>query len=96
MKILLFKCDYEHYFRNVSCPYDGWTCPDIRRVEQLFNQGIIKETNDLYECGIDKSLIQRIIIIDIAKEGCPLEGVAIQSLVIDGTLVKKFPNGTSL
>lgn len=89
MKLLLFKCNYDHLFRNVSCPYDGWTHPDIRKVEQLFAEGSIAAPDQLREFQIDEELVGRVIIIDSLEYDDSLEGIAIGSIVVDGNVVEK-------
>ena len=89
MKLLLFKCNYDHYFRKVSCPYDGWTHPDVRKVEELFAEGKIAVPDELHKFQIDEELVGRIIIIDTVEYDDSLEGITIDSIVIDGNVVEK-------
>lgn len=89
MKLLLFKCNYDHLFRKVSCPYDGWTHPDIRKIEQLFAEGRIAVPDQLREFQIDEDLVRRVIIIDSLEYDDSLEGIAIGSIVVRGNVVEK-------
>jgi hypothetical protein len=89
LKLLLFKCNCDHYFRNVSCPYDGWTHSDIRRVEQAFREGTIRSLEELENLEVDPQLMSRIMIIDSFEFDSTLDGVSVDSVVIDGNVLKK-------
>ncbi len=88
MKLLFFKCNHDHYFRNVSCPYDGWTHSDVPKVEMAFRAGAISKLEDLHALEIDPRLVRQIILIESFEYDSALEGIAFESVVIDGCVRK--------
>ena len=96
MKLLLFKCNHGHYFRHLSCPYDGWTHADIRRAENAFLSDGADSLAALEHLEIDDDLLERIVIIE--KRNCDeqVEGLAPESYVINGEVVVRNEVGADL
>ena len=90
MKMLLFRCKNGHFFRNVSCPYDGWTHHGIRELEAAFQEHEFDSLESLSEMGIEEELLKRVLIVETQRCIPLLEGIAPHSYVIDGTEVESL------
>jgi len=84
---IFVRCNGGHYFYGESCPYDGWTHPDIKIILEEGNNPI-----EYFEDKISSDLYKRIMEIKIPIH-LNITGIDPSSYVINGNVVPRgqFP-----
>lgn len=91
MKHLFFRCNSGHFFRGLSCPFDGWNYPGIREAEQAFAVDSNIALDRLAElANADEFLKRQMFIVDCASLPPGLEGIRLHCVVVDGEQVESI------
>ena|SRR6266540_2987164 len=80
------RCNSGHYFHGRSCPYDGWSSPDVVNLfavlERPSEPTLSVET--LRQAGVSQAALERTIVIDFGWSDSVFDAISPESYVVNG------------
>ena len=83
-----FRCNGGDYFNDQSCPFDGWSSPDLNEFrsasEFLRSRGMSPSLAAFRSLGLSTSALNRIIVVEYGSDLAAFDALSPGNYIKDG------------
>jgi len=95
-----FRCNGGDYFDGSSCPFDGWSSPELHEFlaacRTLTVSGRSPSIDAFRSLGMSNEALMRVIVVEFGSEAAVFEALSPNAYIKDGTERRLGSLGTDL